>query len=284
MTNTSDENALFTNGRGRIRSDAPVFEIDQSWYGSNDPIPGIWITQRLIGDDGGNHGRTYVMVYPWEGMTDPDGSIALSYGADHYREGMSYTDAEDRHARVECFQAAEILYLHAAAKGNVDAYVDLGYIYSYDRCEGHYFVDHRQTENVEDYTRPYPREQRAFECFFYAAEHGDAEACYKLGDLCKRGVGCEADPEKAFAWYTRAFELKDGMPPHVWGSIALRLADAYENGIGCAFDPEKALEWYKKAEAGLDIGVRSGAHFYTKTLANTRAAIKRLTQELDGRY
>ena len=62
------------------------------------------------------------------------------------------------------------------------------------------------------------------------------------------------------------------------------MADAYENGIGCAFDPEKALEWYKKAEAGLDIGARSGAHFYTKTLANTRAAIKRLTQELDGRY
>ncbi len=222
--------------------------------------------------------------HPWEGMTDPDGSIALSYGADYYREGMSYTDAEDRHARVECFQAAEILYLHAAAKGNVDAYVDLGYIYSYDRCEGHYFVDHRETENVEDYTRPYPREQRAFECFSYAAEHGDAEACYKLGDLCKRGVGCEADPEKAFAWYTRAFELKDGMPPHVWGSIALRWPTHTRTASAARSTPKRRWSGTRRRKPGLDIGVRSSAHFYTKTLANTRAAIKRLTQELDGRY
>ena len=284
MTSTFDKNTPTSSVNDRIKPPAPVFEIDQVWYETDEPIPCIWVTEPVFDVSGEQCGRTYVMPYPWEDMPDPNGSLALSFGSDYYREGMSYSDAEDRQTRIDCFRAAEILYLHAAAKGNVDAYLDLGYIYSYDRCEGHYYVDHRHTEDVEDYMRPYPREERAFECFSFAAEAGDAEACYKLGDLYKHGTGSEPNADEAFAWYTRAFELKDGTPPHIWGSIALRLADAYENGIGCTFDLQKALDWYEKAEAGLDIGVRSGATFYNRTLANVRAAIKRIKQELDGRY
>lgn len=261
----------------------PVFEVDQRWYDTVDPLPGVWITQRAQGCGNECLGRKYVMLYSWDDPSDPDGSIALSFGADYYLEAMGYSAAADRQARIECFQAAEILYLHAAAKGNVYAYLNLGYVYSYDRCEGRYFVDRRHSEDASG-DAPYPREQRAFECFEFAAKSGDAEACYKLGDLYKRGVGCEPDAAEALRWYMHAFELKDGMPPHVWGSIALRLGDAYENGIGCEFDLEKALDWYRKAETGLDIGVRSGEAFYGRTLANVRAAMKRIVQELDGRY
>lgn len=60
-----------------------------------------------------------ITVYPFEEEPDPNGNIALSYGANYYIEGMSYTDPEDRETRIQCFQAAETLYLHAAAKGNV---------------------------------------------------------------------------------------------------------------------------------------------------------------------
>lgn len=284
MTDQINENAENHGGGWRISTNAPVFEIDQAWYGSNSPIPFIWITRRVFDENDGCLGRTYTMVYPFEEGPDPDGSIALSYGADYYREGMSYSAAEDHETRIQCFQAAEILYLHAAAKGNAIAYANLGYVYSYDRCEGRYFVDHRFSETEEDYLRPYPREQRAFECFSYAAEHGDAEACYKLGDMYKRGIGCEASASKAFEWYAKAFKLGDNEQPSVWGSAALRLADSYENARGCEHSFEKALEYYRQAEIGLDIAVRSGDYFYKRPLANARAAAKRIEQELDGRY
>ncbi len=156
MTRAFDKNTPTSSVNDRIKPPAPVFEIDQVWYETDEPIPCIWVTEPVFDVSGEQCGRTYVMPYPWEDMPDPNGSLALSFGSDYYREGMSYSDAEDRQTRIDCFRAAEILYLHAAAKGNVDAYLDLGYIYSYDRCEGHYYVDHRHTEDVEDYMRPYP--------------------------------------------------------------------------------------------------------------------------------
>lgn len=284
MTNAHEEDAMLVDGFEDLRLDAPVFEIDQNWYDSDEAIPGIWITQPVFSEEGESVGRTYVMVYPWEDMPDPDGDIALSFGADYYREAMSYTDAEDHETRVSCFQAAEILYLHAASKGNPIAYANLGYVYSYDRCEGRYFVDHRHSETIEDYARPYPREQRAFECFTFAANAGDAEACYKLGDMYKRGIGCEANPDQALAWYKRAFDLRDGYPASVWGSIALRLASCFEEGIGCDFDLAQALKWYKQAIIGLEQAVREGDSFYTRTLSNAQAAAKRIEQELNGAY
>lgn len=208
----------------------PVFEVDQRWYDTADPLPGIWITQRVQGRGKACSDRTYVMLYSWDDLSDPDGSIALSFGADYYLEAMGYSEAADRQARIECFQAAEILYLHAASKGNVNAYLNLGYVYSYDRCEGRYFVDRRHSEDVSG-GAPYPREQRAFECFEFAAKSGDAEACYKLGDLYKRGVGCEPDAAEALRWYMRASELKDGMPPHVWGASLFGWAMRTKTGL-----------------------------------------------------
>lgn len=284
MTSRTDKHFTNHSNEWRIRTDAPVFEIDQAWYGSDSPVPFIWITRRVFDENDDCLGRTYIMTYPFEEEPDPDGNIALSYGADYYREGMSYSAAEDRETRIQCFQAAEILYLHAAAKGNAIAYANLGCVYSYDRCEGRYFVDHRFSETEEDYLRPYPREQRAFECFSYAAEHGDAEACYKLGDMHKRGIGCEANASKAFKWYAKAFELSNEEQPSVWGSAALRLGDAYENARGCEHSFEKALGYYRQAEIGLDIAVRSGDYFYKRVLVNVRSAIKRIEQEIDGRY
>lgn len=62
------------------------------------------------------------------------------------------------------------------------------------------------------------------------------------------------------------------------------LGDMRKRGTGCEPDLEKALRYYQQAEVGLDVAVRSGKHFYTRTLANVRVAIKRIKQELDGTY
>ena len=214
-------------------------------------------------------------------MIDYDVENALYYGSLHYNEGMGYTDPADREKRIECFQAAEALYRCAAGKGSADANLYLGYVYSYDRCEGRYWLDPTMPA-VDGRWGAYPREERAFECFSLAAEAGIAEACYKLGDLYKHGVGCEPDAEAAYRWYSRASELaaQGSEPPAVLGSIALRLAGCFEEDFGCAQSFSCALQMYQHAVAALETAVDNGDVWYEKALAGARAGVKRCKQEI----
>ena len=211
---------------------------------------------------------------------DPDGYIALDLGGGMYDEAMSYSDPADRSKRIDCFRQAEALYLRSAGKGNPYAYLCLGYVYSYDRCEGSYYGDIGHVEAGADWPDPFPREVRAFECCQAAAEAGIAEGCYKFGDMYKHGVGCEPDATRAFAWYRRAFELGKRDMPVIWGSAALRLGDAYENGFGCEQSFERAHEWYKRAATGLEIAVNSGDWYYRRALSGAEKGVKRTAQEL----
>ena len=165
---------------------------------------------------------------------------------------MGYTDPADHKKRVDCFRAAELLYCHSAGRGNAMANLNLGYVYSYDRCEGNYWVDPLSQWTLEGEWRAadYPREERAFECLSIAAGAGIPEACYKLGDMYKHGAGCEPDGAEAFRWYVRASELAVHEHPVILGSIALRLGGCYEEGLGCRQDFERALEWYENAVGG----------------------------------
>ena len=206
---------------------------------------------------------------------DEGGWQALVRGAECYDAGMSCIDAAEREDRIAWFRKAERWYLEAAEAGNPYAWMDLGYVYSYDRCAGAY----RPLPGAQP-GEPYPRERRAFECFEHAARMGLAEACYKLGDLYSRGVGCMADAQWAYAWYTRAADRAGGDPPYVWGSAALRLADAHEHGRGCEQDFKQALSWYRKAVSGLQIAVRDGDWFYERPLSRAKAGVKRMCQEL----
>ena len=206
---------------------------------------------------------------------DPYGEEALWEGGEYYDEGMSYTDPSDKDKRIRCFQAAEQLYLQAAERGNAVANLCLGYVYSYNRCEGRYF---RRAHG--EIGKPYPREERAFECFSIAAAADIPEACYKLGDLYKHGIGCEPDAAEAFRWYVRASELAARERPVILGSIALRLADCYEEGLGCEQSFERALEWYEKAVSGLEFAVDNGEVWYEKALSGARAGAKRCQQEV----
>ena len=273
-------------GRIGLKCEAPVLEICfdvEETYPNGDKLPGIWITEPVIDDDGNALGRTYTDVYPNSEYEDPQGDEALYYGGCYYREGMGYADPADREKRIDCFKATEILYRHAAGKGNAVANLCLGYVYSYDRCEGRYWVDPMTLNTNEDYKRPYPREQRAFECLSLAAEAGIPEACYKLGDLHKHGTGCDADAGAAFRWYTKASEYASHThreEPVILGSIALRLASCYEEGLGCEQSFEQALAWYGHAVQGLEAAVETGETWYGRALAGARSGLKRCKQEV----
>lgn len=270
--------------------DDPVFQTDRSNmtdYPNGDRLPSIWITEPIFDGRGGYDGRTYMMVYPYRdhkfpfpGHDDEDGQDALYYGGGYYDEGMGYIDPSDHEMRIDCFRAAEVLYRHSAGRGNAAANLCLGYVYSYDRCEGRYWVDYAVCETPEGRERPYPREERALECFSIAAEAGIPEACYKLGDMYKHGIGCDANAAEAFRWYKRASELAPGEQPVILGSIALRLGDCYEEGFGCKQDFLQALEWYRRAVSGLEFAVDNGETWYEKALAGARAGVKRCMQEI----
>ena len=272
------------------KRDDPVFEVNFDRcisYPNGDKLPSIWVTEPIFDDEGGYDGRTYTMVYPYtdhtfpfSGHDDQDGDDALYYGGCYYDEGMGYSDPADRDKRIDCFRAAEVFYRHAAGRGNAVASLCLGYIYSYDRCEGRYWVDPSSLETAEDYHRPYPHEKRAFKCFSEAAEAGIAEACYKLGDLYKQGMGCEPDAVSAYNWYLRASKLAAGESPVVLGSIALRLAWCFEEGFGCDQNFTCAMQMYYHAAGALEVAVDSGETWYAKALANARAGIKRCEQEI----
>ena len=263
--------------------DDPIFELDfdnETKYPNGDTLPSMMISKPIIDEYGDYNGRTFVMKYPFS--VDFNGEDALYYGGGYYDEGMSYTDPEDKAKRIECFQAAELLYRHSAGHGNAYANLCLGYVYSYDRCEGSYWRDPMTLETEEDYKRPYPREERAFECLNIAAQADIPEACYKLGDLYKHGTGCDPDAAEAFKLYAHAAELAKKEQPVILGSIALRLAGCYEEGFGCKQDFEQAFKWYKKAVDGLEFAVENGQAWYEKALAGARAGKKRCQQEIAG--
>lgn len=264
-----------------LSHNANIYELifeDITSYENGDELPGIWVTSAVYDSDNHYLGHTYTM--PYTGTDDPDGEDALFHGGGLYDDGMMLADPEHASARLDCFRAAELLYRHAAGKGNSIAYLCLGYVYYYDRCQGNYWRNLDELETDEDYARPFPREKRAFEYFEKAADAGIAEACYKLGDAYKNGIGCDIDEQKAYASYRRAAQCDDGRAPYQTGSIALRLAECLENGIGCEHDFELALEEYERAERFLDAAVSAGDWYYKRALRGTRDGITRCKQEI----
>ena len=221
------------------------------------------------------------------GALDEDGSEALEAGSYCYNTAMNCQDAALHEARITYFQAAEHLYRVAQEKHHLFGYVNLGYVYYYDRCEGKYYPDFRDdttSKEALDYCASFDRDKRAYECFTYCAEHGEPESCYKVGDMLKHGRGCEVNLEAAKRMYERAYELGKSVDPVLWGAAALRLGNCYEEGLGCDPDFSRALFWYEKAETGLEIAVKAGNWYYEKSLKGARDGVLRCKQELHGGY
>lgn len=73
-----------------------------------------------------------------------------------------------------------------------------------------------------------------------AAEHGNADAQYELGDCYNYGEGTEKDYNKAFKWYLKAAKQDHCLAQYAMG-------ECYTNRYGTSKNLTEALAWYMKA-------------------------------------
>lgn len=274
----------YAPGRGESgdwETDAPIFFTVDDGDGG---LPGLWMS--IAEDDPTleKTGRIQDFVYPADEDPDEEGWIALDYGANYYDEAMETQDPAFHQDRIDLFRCAELLYLWAAHRGNPFAHLSLGYVYSYDRCEGQYLGLDENGERICAEGEPFPHMKRAYECYTLALKSGHPEAYYKVGDFLSHGWACEADPVEAVKFWKRgygaALELDGPGEPAWWGAAALRLGGAYEEGRGCTQSFEEAASWYETAVTGLEMAVDAGNWYYERSLASARAGLARCRQEL----
>ena len=117
----------------RRRETGSVFAADRKGGAGEGGLPRIWVSEPA--PDG--KGRTFVASYPCG--ADRGGWRALELAEVYFSEALGLPGEEHRRRRVDCYRAAEMLLLHAAARGNIGAHCRLGVIYEGDLCEGAYW-------------------------------------------------------------------------------------------------------------------------------------------------
>lgn len=259
--------------------DAAVFAIDRLGAEASERLPRIWVSEPSV--DG--PGRTFVAAYP--SGPDRGGARAMELAEVYFAEALGLVGGECRSQRVDCYRAAEILLLHAAARGNVAAHCRLGIIYADDLCEGEYWrglLECRALHSVDT-----PCDERAYAHFSFGALHGHAECCWRLGELVAAGRGCVPNAARALSLYRQAFDGENGRFDEdraQTGNAALRLARAFELGRGCAQDFRRARTWYRLAAISLGAAFDAGQWHFKRERIEARRGIARMAQELDGRY
>lgn len=193
---------------GHWEGGAPVFgtSFEYEWGGRRWTYPDVWLSVQKEDPTPGHTGRTCVGHYTPD--VDPTGEMALRYADRYYREGISCASEELHGRRISCFQAAELLCLHATAAGNPFAHLLLGRMYEHDLCEGGYWDRAMSWDLSDDLLTPFPCERKAYEHYLQAAQADIPEACRALGDLLLNGRGCEADARRASFWHERARDLE----------------------------------------------------------------------------
>ncbi len=91
----------------------------------------------------------------------------------------------------------------------------------------------------------------AFNWWNKAAEKGDAEAQFHLGEVCESGRGVEKDAVKAFQWFSKSAEQG-------YANAQLKVAEAYDQGSGTAQDKAEAAKWHAKAFDSFTKGAEVG--------------------------
>ena len=262
------------------KKEVPVYAVDVPRGGGAAQLPRVWISEPVRDvDTGVILRRDFVASYPCD--DDAAGKRAYEYGCAYFAEALTYSSSSDASSRSECFQAAELLFLHAASRGCMKAYVKLGILYADDLCEGVYWA--QRDLFAEDLLLALSA--RAVDCFSRAAASGDAEACRRLGEMVALGRGCRADERHAFDLLMRAFELATlADDPAQCGHAALCIAQAYEAGAGCEHSFRRAYAWYRIAEEELAYVVEEGGWYFKRPRAKAVLGARRMRQELLGGY
>lgn len=282
----------------RRRQATPVFALDVVNAADGGRLPRIWLSERVYDEKTGEYaGREFSSAYPSADF-DKSGSLAYDLGMELFAEGLGYSASEDAPTRISCFRAAEILFLHSARRGHVEALVKLGIIYESDLGEGRYWDDgvHLRSEHStlmegigDSASRVIGlscyRDLRAAECFMRAADHGNAEAYWRLGDMAASGRCGKLGPVEAVSLYYRSFQAatRTGDMSHR-GCAAVRIACSYEDGIGCVQSFKRAYAWFCLAEDDLLPVVEKGGWYYKRSLLKASTGLRRVRQELIGGF
>ena len=273
--------ALRTRAWYRRRAQAPVFETDRRGVESLERLPRIWVTEPAYDARAGAYvGREYVGVYP--SGHDQGGWRAFEM-AERYSGEAAACDQAKEALRVECFRAAEILYLHAAQRGNVEACVRLADLYLDDACHGRYWKG--VLEGRARHHASLTPAERGLAWLFRAAALGHAQACCKLGDMLAEGKGCAQESARAYELFRRAYDaaMREGESAQA-GVAALRLAACHERGRGCPFSFEVAQSWYRISVEYLWDAFDGGAWSIKRDLDQAQKGMRRMAQEISGLY
>lgn len=262
----------------RRREDTGVFAIDRQGAEESERLPRIWVSEPAEGA-----GRTFVASYP--SGPDRGGWRAFELAEVYFAEALGLAGEEQRARRVDCYRAAEILLLHAAARGSVGAHCRLGVIYADDLCEGSYWRGLLECRAL--HAADTPLDERAYRHFSFGALHGHGECCWRLGELVAAGRGCAPDAARAVSLYRQAFDLENGRIDEdraQTGNAALRLARAFERGRGCEQSFRRARTWYRVAAIGLGAAFDAGQWHFKRERLEARRGIARMAQEIAGCY
>lgn len=118
------------------RRNVPVFAIDRMGTEFRERLPRIWLSEKVSNTRHDGMRRVFVESYP--SAPDHGGAVALELGDRYLGEGMKAMRRMPKES-LECFKAAEILYLHSVRRGNREAAGRLRRIYSEDLCQGDYW-------------------------------------------------------------------------------------------------------------------------------------------------
>lgn len=126
----------------KYRLYTPVYVIDPVEGALSDELPRIWLSERVANTASDDGSRVFVESYP-TGF-DHKGDRALELGDRYLGEGLRMAEHGGACERMDCFAAAEILYLHALRRGSRCAVSRLKYIYDRDLCQGRYWRSNRE--------------------------------------------------------------------------------------------------------------------------------------------
>jgi TPR repeat protein len=93
----------------------------------------------------------------------------------------------------------------------------------------------------------------AYKEFKPLAEHGDAEAQWRLGLMYAYGQGVTQDNAKAIKWYRKIYEECKPLAEHGDAKAQFWFGVLYYKGHGVVQDYAEAAKWYRKAAEQGDI-------------------------------
>lgn len=275
----------------RGRRNTSIFSVDPHWRREAQPLPSFLVTEPTVESvliENTNdlyttpHGGRYPIILFPEEAPKPLSVTARSFAQAYYNEGLATSSRDNLGKRIDCFRAAELLYLHAASRGDVRAHVGLGLLYTYDHGEGHYF-DALNTNLFLDAVLPTEEiERKAHDHLKLAAAHDDPEGMCLYGDTMHDGRGRAIDMEGALGCYQKAQHMlneEEAPSPALRGTVLLRLGRAYEEGEGCDHDFATALKHYEGAIEELEEAVNRGLWYYDVELGQAIRGMKRMRQE-----